>query len=235
MKIRLLRLMLMLVVPVGTQAGVFEAAPVDAYRPLKAAEAESVGEGFEAAWLVRLGEALGGEVALIDASAKGYLRVGKLDSGAAYYSSEIAALAGNEAGPADWPDLAGEPFCVTEESPHTDLVVSRFGGVARTYPSAAQALIGLKLGECQAVVGDRVLLQQIAELPEWRRFDRLLPKLENKPLTLRIEAADTALQKRIEQFTASKQGEGALAEVTQHWIDEVAFQAYVLADTLDCH
>ncbi|HAB64835.1 MAG TPA: hypothetical protein DCE49_11755, partial [Pseudomonas sp.] len=71
--------MLMLVVPVGTQAGVIEAAPVDAYRPLKAAEAESVGEGFEAAWLVRLGEALGSEVALIDASAKGYLRFGKLD------------------------------------------------------------------------------------------------------------------------------------------------------------
>ncbi|MFI8743379.1 transporter substrate-binding domain-containing protein [Stutzerimonas zhaodongensis] len=235
MKIRLLRLMLMLVVPVGTQAGVIEAAPVDAYRPLKAAEAESVREGFEAAWLERLGEALGREVALVDASVGGDLLFGKLGSGAAYYFSEIAALAANEKGPADWSDLAGELFCVTEESPHTDLVVSRFGGVARTYPSAAQALIGLKLGECQAVVEDRVLLQQIAELPEWRRFNRLLPQPENKPLTLRIEAADTALQQRIERFTASKQGSGALAEVTQHWIDEVAFQAYVLADTLDCH
>ena len=59
--------------------------------------------------------------------------------------------------------------------------------------------------------------------------------VRSRSFALIREAADTALQQRIEQFTASKQGEGALAEVTQHWIDEVAFQAYVLADTLDCH
>jgi len=84
-------------------------------------------------------------------------------------------------------------------------------------------------------VDDLVLLRQIAELPEWRRYDQLLPAFDYPRHTLRVATADRALQQRVEQYTASREGQDALAEVTQHWIDEVAFQAYVLADTLDCH
>ncbi|MEL7560091.1 transporter substrate-binding domain-containing protein [Stutzerimonas chloritidismutans] len=235
MKTCLLRLMLLLMAPVGAQAATLEAVAVDSYRPLKAAEAESIGEGFEANWLVRLGEALGYNIAPIVITGEGQLRFGQLGSVAAYYSSEISALTASEAGPDGWAELAGEPFCVTAGSPHAGVVVGRFGGVAHIYPSTAQALIGLKLGECQAVVGDLVLLRQIAELPEWRRYSRLLPALGDAHVTLSVATADIALQQRIEQFTASREGQDALAEVTQHWIEEVAFQAYVLADTLDCH
>ena len=235
MKTRLLRLMLLLLAPAGAQAATLEAVAVDAYRPLKAAEAEPIEQGFEAAWLARLGEALGHDIAPSVAPGKGQLRFGELGSGAAYYSSETGALTASKAGLADWADLAGESFCVTAGSPHAGIVAGRFGGVARIYPSAAQALIGLKLGECKAVVDDLVLLRQIAKLPEWRRYDQLLPAFDYPRLTLRVAAGDRALQQRVEQYTASREGQDALAEVTQRWIDEVAFQAYVLADTLDCH
>jgi polar amino acid transport system substrate-binding protein len=234
---RLLRFMLMILpmVPVQSFAAGLEAALVGDYRPLKAAEAESVAEGFEASWLSRLSEALGDEITVVETRSTTDLRSGDLDSGEAYYSSELAALAAGEAGPGEWTDLAGQPFCVTTGSRYAELVATRFNGIPRIYSSAAHALIGLKLGECQAVVDDRVLLEQIAILPEWRRYNRLLPALADTPLTLRVEAVDAALQQRIEQILASQQGRTALAEVTQHWVDEVAFQAYVLADTLDCH
>ncbi|MCH2341187.1 MAG: hypothetical protein MK363_14995, partial [Pseudomonas sp.] len=62
MKTRLLRLMLLLMAPVSAQAATLEAVAIDAYRPLKAAEAELIGQGFEAAWLARLGEALGHDI-----------------------------------------------------------------------------------------------------------------------------------------------------------------------------
>lgn len=221
--------------PVYINAAVLEAEPVGAYHPLKAAEAESIAEGFEAAWLAQVGKALGTDIAVNDGPAAADLRFGTVTSGAVYYSSDTAALTAAVTGPADWVDLAGQPFCVTTGSPQAGAVASRFRGVARAYPSAAQALIGLKLGECQAVVGDRVLLEQIALLPEWRRFNRLLPVLEDSQVTLRIQASDAALQQRIDELSASRNGQETLAEVTQTWIDEVAFQAYVLADTLDCH
>ncbi|WP_256681119.1 transporter substrate-binding domain-containing protein [Pseudomonas sp. IC_126] len=237
MKSHLLRLLIVLLMPASALAAPLQAVLVGDYRPLKATEAEAVTEGFEAAWLASLGEALGGDIDIVlaDAQAQAELRIGEISSGAVYYSSEIAALAAAEAGPAEWTDLAGAPVCIAAGNPHAATVVSRFDGIARAYPSAAQTLIGLKLGECQAVVGDQLLLQQIATLPEWRRYNRLLPVLEESALALRIEADDALLQQRIEQILSSEQGQEMLVEATQYWIDEVAFQAYVLADTLDCH
>src|SRR5690606_15178639 len=120
-------------------------------------------------------------------------------------------------------------------SPHLTTVTSRFGAIARVYPSVAQPLIGLKLGECEAVVDNRLLLEQIAELPEWRRFNRMLSGLKDAEVELRVQSEDTTLQRQIERVMASNRGSKMLSEITQHWIDEVAFQAYVLADTFECH
>nr|WP_217475381.1 amino acid ABC transporter substrate-binding protein [Stutzerimonas stutzeri] len=227
--------MLVLSIPVSVHGAPLQAALVDGYRPFKATADEPLSEGFEAAWLKTLAERLGRSVSLAGSVAQADLRMGALASGVAYYTSEVAALTSAEAGPTRWEQLAGEPFCVTAGHPYAAVITSRFGGIARGYDSAAQALIGLKLGECQAVVGDRKLLRQVAELPEWRRYNRLLPALNDIVLSLRIEASDAALQQRIERDLSSEPGQKALADVTQHWIDEVAFQAYVLADTLDCH
>lgn len=236
MKPYLLRLtMVVLMAPASVLAASLQALLVGEYRPLRAAEAEQISEGFEASLLARLGTVLDSEVTLVDATNQTDLRIGALESGVIYYGSEVAALTSSEGGLFEWTDLAGEAFCVTTGSPHASVVADRFGGIARRYPSAAQALIGLKLGECQAVVDDRLLLEEIARLPEWRRYNRLLPALTDSELALRIETADTALQRRVERTVLEWREDGQLADLTQHWVDEVAFQAYVLADTLDCH
>lgn len=231
----LLQTILALLLPASTLAAPLSAVAVDDYRPLKAAEQELLTEGFEAVWLASLGKELGRDIVLNDAPAQAELRIGVTASGPAYYSSEIAALTAAETGPAGWAELAGKAFCVTVGSPHLTTVTSRFGAIARVYPSVAQALIGLKLGECEAVVDNRLLLEQIAELPEWRRFNRMLSGLKDAEAELRVQAEDATLQRQIERVMASNRGSKMLSEITQHWIDEVAFQAYVLADTLDCH
>lgn len=240
-KTRLLRLMITLAVPVtvlgsaSTLAAPLQAAHTGAYHPLKAAESEAVKEGFDAAWLMALGEQAGLPITLADDPKQAGVHFGAIESGATYYSSEISALTPASSGPAQWKELSGQIFCVAEGSPHAGFVESTYGGVARTYPSAAHALIGLKLGECQAVIADRILLEQIAALPEWRRYNRLLPSVAGQTVSLKVNAWDPNVQKQIERAASSKQGEERLAGITQQWIDEVAFQAYVLADTLDCH
>lgn len=233
--IGLLRLLLVLVVPATALAAPLQAVLVGEYQPLKTTEGERLADGFEAAWLAGLSGVLGRDIVLLDTATDAELRIGATASGPAYFSIEVAALTATDTGPSDWSELAGQPFCISEASPHATTVASRFGGVARVYPSAAQALIGLKLGECHAVVGDLLLLQQIAALPEWRRYSRLLPALEGSTLALRVEVDNAALQQQLEQAVSSGPGQQVLAQVTQQWIDEVAFQAYVLADTLDCH
>lgn len=221
-------------------SGTAAAAPVGAvlvgdYRPLKAIEAEQADAGFESAWLVELGKLLGIEFEHDDSPSHAKLHLGAQLSGSAYYSAVPAGLTAAGSGTVGWSSLAGQPFCIVAGSPHGEVVAARFGGKPRVYPSAAQALIGLKLNECRVVVDDAVLLEQIADLPEWRRYNRLLKPLADATTTLRVAANDGALQKKVDLAVSSKPGQEALSAVTQRWIDEVAFQAYVLADTLDCH
>ena len=152
-----------------------------------------------------------------------------------YYRAVPAALVPTEAGPAAWADLREQSVCVSTASPYAPVLRERFGASPREYPSSAHALIGLKLGECQAVVEDEALLTELATLPEWRRYKRLLPPLADAERQLRLTADEAGLQQEIDALVAQWSVDGRLAKLTQQWIDEVAFQAYVLADTLDCH
>jgi len=152
-----------------------------------------------------------------------------------YFRAVPAALVPTDAGPAAWAELRDQSVCVSTASPYAPVLRERFGASPREYPSSAHALIGLKLGECQAVVEDEALLTELATLPEWRRYKRLLPPLADAERQLRLTADEAGLQQEIDALVAQWSVDGRLAKLTQQWIDEVAFQAYVLADTLDCH
>ncbi len=219
-------------VPCAAMAEPVRVALTGDYRPLTASEGEGPEEGFEAGLVAMLTE--GGSFHLGDRASADW-RLGVGETGATYYASEAAALTATENGTKDWSALAGQTFCIRAGSPYEAAVEARFGAAARRYPSTAQALIGLKLGECSAVVDDRVLLENIAGLPEWRRYNRLLPPLDDVRVRLQVAAREPSQQQAVDEAIRTWQMDGRLAELTQHWIDEVAFQAYVLADTLDCH
>ncbi|EWC42562.1 transporter substrate-binding domain-containing protein [Pseudomonas stutzeri] len=204
------------------------------HRVLSSSETESL----EPALAEQLAGALGRPMQLVaEGAADADVRMLASDQrgGSSYYRAMPAALVATEGGPAVWSDLRNQPVCISSASPYSALLSTRFAALPREYPSAAHALIGLKLGECRAVVDDDVLLAQIAALPEWRRYKRLLPALSDAERQLRLSSDDAGLQRQIDTFIASWSAEGRLAKLTQQWIDEVAFQAYVLADTLDCH
>jgi len=206
-------------------------AALPEYRVLSSTEADS----FEPALLQAVAESLKKTVELSEHPESADLELGPGQIGPVYYQAMPAALSANEGGIAAWQQLQGQHFCITTASPYTSLIMQRFGGQPREYPSAAHALIGLKLGECRAVVDDYLLLLEMAELPEWRRYKTLLPALPDANLVLRIGSKNEALQGRLQTLIQTWKAEGRLDEMIQFWVDEVAFQAYVLADTLDCH
>ncbi|EKM96963.1 transporter substrate-binding domain-containing protein [Stutzerimonas degradans] len=162
-------------------------------------------------------------------------RVGTTGDGSLFYQTEIAALGAASDGPREWAQLHGESFCIAAGNPQMAAVAERFGAVARPYPSSTEALIGLKLGECRIVVEDASLLENIAELPEWRRFNRLLPRLVDADMQLWVAASTPELQEKVDALQQQWHANGRLQALVQQAIDDVAFQAYVLADTLDCH
>lgn len=228
-------LSLLVLLPALLGPGLVAAQPLQAmlpeYRVLSSTEAAS----FEPALLEALAEALGQSVAITPQPDSADLRLGAAENGPLYYQAIPAALTANEAGVADWQHLRNQPVCLAAASPYAQLVAQRFGAQPREYPSTAHALIGLKLGECRAVVDDQYLLTEMAKLPEWRRYSSLLTALPEGEQKLRISTPDAALQARIDDLLVQWQEEGRLEELIRFWINEVAFEAYVLADTLDCH
>ncbi len=234
MAARLLGVMLACVMaPLSLAGPVLQVDLAGEYRALRASTPDVVPGGFEQELAERLAASLQRPLALGN-SAAADLVIGAQAQGAAFYQSQMAALSATMGGVERWEQLRDQPFCVAQGSPYGEQVVRRFAGQRREYPSAAHALIGLKLGECRAVVEDSRLLADIAPLPEWQRYNRLLPALD-EGVTLSVKAGDPTLQAQVEERLEAWRHDGSLEQLIQQWVDEVAFQAYVLADTLDCH
>lgn len=213
------------------------AEPLRVQLPEHRTLASSETESFEPALIQRLAEALGRSALVVALEQQVDMRLveGAHTGTAVYYRARPAALGATEGTLADWSDLQGQPVCVSAHTPYASLLREDFAAKPQEYPSAAHALIGLKLGECLAVIDDDVLLSEIAGLPEWRRYGRLLRAPFDTERQLSLAADDSGLQLKISAMLAQWSADGQLAELTQQWVDEVAFQAYVLADTLDCH
>jgi len=223
---------LVLLMPVASMAESLR-VQLPEHRVLSSSETES----FESALIEQLAKALGRSGAAVARADDAEVRLvaGDRVGPATCYHAVPAALSATEGGLVAWSDLQGQTVCVNHASPYGALLSERFAALPREYPSAAHALIGLKLGECVAVVEDDLLLMEIATLPEWRRYKHLLPSLADVGRPLGLNADDANLQQQINALLAQWSAEGRLAGLIQQWVDEVAFQAYVLADTLDCH
>jgi polar amino acid transport system substrate-binding protein len=204
-----------------------------AYPLLSAAEQPGPGHTFEHTLAHKLGTALRRKT--VPAEGVDADLVMGAEQGIPYFESSVSALSAVEGGPSTWQALQRQPVCMTSGSPYASLLMQRFGIVPRFYPSTAQALIGLKLGECKAVAQESRLLDDIAALPEWVRYNRQIEPVVGYRLVQAVEARDPALKATLGQLLSEWRASGELDAHIQFWIDEVAFEAYVLSDTLDCH
>lgn len=224
-------LLVALAMPTLTLAEPLRVALAGTHRALSSDAASNL----DAAFATTLAEALERRLEWVGAAGAADVRVGVGAGGARYFQSALAALGAAADGPSDWSRMRGETFCIAAGNPHAATVALRTGAVPRAYPSSAEALVGLKLGKCRVVVEDAQLLESLATLPEWRRFNRLLPPMRGTELSYGVETAEPVLQAKIDQRLLHWKSEGRLDRLARQAIDDVAFQAYVLADTLDCH
>lgn len=203
---------------------------VGPYRPLTATETSGAApSGFEAALVEAIIEQRPD-----DLQSTGF-RVGTQEDGIEVYRARPSGLVATEGAFDSWASLEGRTACLVANSPYGNQIAERFKVRFRSYPSSAHALIGLKLGECEVVVDDDRLLADIAQLPEWKRYNRVLAPLEDAEVSLRLSSVQPGKDEAIRQAVSDWQRSEADDELVQYWIDEVAFQAYVMADTLDCH
>lgn len=132
----------------------------------------------------------------------------------------------------DWKALASRTVCVVEGEPYVGEIAERFAAVEQRYPSAADALLAVRAGQCDAgVLGDQ-LLDALQKFPEWKKFSARLPAYRRADMVwVSTQAgADAGWSARTRAFTPAR-----LAAMTAQQARDIAFEVYLDQVIPDCH
>lgn len=133
-----------------------------------------------------------------------------------------------------WDDLRGRTVCLSEGGWFTGTITSRFGAIEIVHKAPADALIALRVGECDATVHDSWLLEELLEFPEWQKFSARLPVIDQRVLAFLVaeqpsKAYDLARR-------AARQWRGAeFQKLVRKMAHNIAFEVYLDQDVPDCH
>ncbi|QAU35931.1 transporter substrate-binding domain-containing protein [Janthinobacterium sp. 17J80-10] len=135
-----------------------------------------------------------------------------------------------------WEQLKGRSVCVPQGSRHAGLA-ARYGATEKPYRAAADALLGLRIGACDATIHDAALLEELLRLPEWKKFSaRLAPAPgAGTPLAFVLPAGDAKARAWFEQVAQEWQASGALQQQLRLMARNIAFEVYLDQDVPDCH
>ena len=131
-----------------------------------------------------------------------------------------------------WSDLHDRTVCVAADGRHTGRLAHDFGAREQLYPAAANALVALRTGQCDAAVADASLLQQLLTYPEWRKFSaQLLPRAEEPLVALWPAGLTTAQQRELRRLISKS----ALQQARRTLVRSIAFEVYLAQEAPDCH
>lgn len=132
----------------------------------------------------------------------------------------------------EWADLAGRTVCLSADSRHVGEPAARYAAIEQVYPSAADALLALRIGQCDAAVQDEGFLRRLLVFPEWQKFSAQLAPDRQVALVqlLRADLPADAVH-ALRQSVAPAQ----LQKLAQQQARSIAFEVYLDQTVPDCH
>lgn len=132
----------------------------------------------------------------------------------------------------DWAALAGRTVCLSADGRFVGELSARFAAIEQVYPSATDALLALRVGQCDAAVQDESFLRQLLTYPEWRKFSAQLAPYRRMGLTQLRRAGLSASGRRALQ---QAMGPAGLQHEVQEQAKAIAFEVYLDQTVPDCH
>lgn len=133
-----------------------------------------------------------------------------------------------------WEQLKGRSVCVPRGSRHAGLA-ARYGATEQPYKAPADALLGLRIGSCDATIHDAALLEELLKLPEWKKFSARLTPLAGAPLEIVLPAGDDKARAYVQQVAKAWQPGGYLQQQLRLMARNIAFEVYLDQEVPDCH
>ena len=134
-----------------------------------------------------------------------------------------------------WEQLEGRKVCVAEGGNHVGTTAARYGAVETVYPSPTDALVAIRTGECDEMVHDRVMLEELLRFPEWKKFSRRLYSRERSTLAVLVPAQHKEAISAIRRITADWRAEAYPVSLVKNAVRNMAFEVYLEQDVPDCH
>jgi len=151
------------------------------------------------------------------------------------YASSPMAIMRTDTDIKSWGQLTGRTVCLSEGGRHVGTLAAQYGAQEMVYKAPADALLALRIGECDAAVHDDVMLKALLKLPEWKKFSASLTQRDPAPLVFLAPASDTAMVHTLKQLTQEWKAKRQLAALTTSRVNDIAFEVYLDQVVADCH
>lgn len=133
-----------------------------------------------------------------------------------------------------WEQLKGRTVCVTQSGRYAGLA-AQYGAIEKPVKAAADALLALRTGRCDATIHDAALLEELLKMPEWRKFSARLTSTPTAPLEIVLPAGDDKARTFVQQVAKDWQASGYLQQQLRLMARNIAFEVYLDQDVPDCH
>ncbi|HYC41806.1 MAG TPA: transporter substrate-binding domain-containing protein [Noviherbaspirillum sp.] len=134
-----------------------------------------------------------------------------------------------------WEQLKGRKVCVSEGGLHVGTMTARYGAIEMVYKAPADALIAVRVGECDATVHDSAMLEELLKYPEWKKFSARLPTGPRSTLAFVVPASDKKSAAFLRQVAAEWAASGHIDKTMKTAVRNIAFEVYLDQNAPDCH
>lgn len=161
------------------------------------------------------------------------------------YRSAMVVPTGYAAGPMaimrtdttikSWSQLKGRVVCVAEGSLHAGTAATEYGAIEQRYRAPADALLAMRIGECDAAVHDSRMLEELIKLPEWKKFSARLPTGRRQSLALVAPRGDIQTARFLKQVIEEWRSGRYFNQIQTKSVRNIAFEVYLDQNVPDCH
>lgn len=134
-----------------------------------------------------------------------------------------------------WEDLAGRTVCLSVGGLYVGQMAERYGAIEQVYLAPADSLLALRTGLCDAAVHDDVMLTELLNLPEWRKFSASLTSDSERQLLLLTTEQQPIVVAALKKVVRQWHKQNLLSALNQSRVRDIAFEVYLDQAVTDCH
>lgn len=134
-----------------------------------------------------------------------------------------------------WEQLKGRTVCVSEGGLYVGTLAMKYGAIEKVYKAPADALIAVRIGECDATVHDNAMLEELIKYPEWKKFSASLPVGPRAAQAFVVPSSDKKTAAFLKQVATEWTTTGYIDKLMKTAVRNIAFEVYLDQAVPDCH